>query len=119
MEATIRPENVRPEDEERVHEKLDEKIESAGRSIGGSIGRLIADIRLLYAMLRDKGFQIDWKYKARIIAALIYFIAPIDLIPDFLPGIGYIDDAFVIGLTIKALADLIAAYRAYRGETGT
>ena len=116
MERTIKPEHVTPEDEQRVHEKLDEKLESAGRSLGGSIGRLLADVRLLYAMLRDKSFTIEWKYKARIIAALIYFIAPIDVIPDFIPGLGYIDDAFVIGYTIKGLKDLIEAYKVYRGE---
>ncbi|MCB2155802.1 DUF1232 domain-containing protein [bacterium] len=116
MEHTIRPEDVTPEDEQRVHDRLDEKMASAGEAIGGSVGRLLSNVKLLYAMLRDKGFTIDWTYKAKIIAALLYFIAPIDIIPDFIPGLGYIDDAVVIGYTIKALKDLIEAYKVYRGE---
>lgn len=35
-----------------------------------------------------------------ILAALIYVISPIDLIPDFIPGIGYFDDAAVVTLVL-------------------
>lgn len=42
-----------------------------------------------------------------IIASIIYFVSPIDLIPDFIPVIGYIDDAAVIAFAIKQVtADL-------------
>jgi uncharacterized membrane protein YkvA (DUF1232 family) len=36
-----------------------------------------------------------------VIAALIYFVNPIDLIPDFIPVIGQIDDIIVLGYLIK------------------
>ena len=37
-----------------------------------------------------------------VIAAIIYFVSPIDLIPDMLPG-GFIDDAMVIGFIIAQI----------------
>ncbi len=112
---TVRPEDITPDDEQRVHEKLDGKIESLGRK-GGFIGRLIADAKLFYEMLRDPDFRLEWQDKAKIIACLLYFITPIDLIPDVIPGLGYIDDAVVMGMTIKALSKLMEKFREYRRE---
>lgn len=43
--------------------------------------------------------------KAEIIGALIYVISPIDLIPDVLPFIGFIDDMFVIGAIFHSLVN--------------
>ena len=39
-----------------------------------------------------------------IIGALLYFISPIDLVPDFIIGLGIFDDAAVIGFTLKKLS---------------
>ena len=42
-----------------------------------------------------------------IIAAIIYFVSPFDVIPDWIPVLGHIDDAFVISLALKSVrADL-------------
>jgi len=41
--------------------------------------------------------------KASIAVALLYFISPIDAIPDHIPVIGYADDALVIYATLKAI----------------
>lgn len=42
-----------------------------------------------------------------IIASILYFVSPVDLIPDFVPVIGYLDDAAVIAFAIKQItADL-------------
>ncbi len=117
--TTIRPENihaqeVRPEDEQRVHEKLDAKIKSVAGKPGGMLDKLIADVRTLYDLITDDGFQVEWADKAKIIACLLYFITPIDLIPDFIVGVGYLDDAVVIGYTLKVLSDLVTRYRNYR-----
>lgn len=113
MTTTIRPEDVRPEDERQVHERLDAKIESLGRA-GGMLGKLVDDARTLYALLRDPGFKLEWQDKAKIIACLLYFIMPADAIPDFMLGVGFIDDALVVGLTLRTLASLVERYRAFR-----
>ena len=44
---------------------------------------------------------IPWKSIVFIVAAIIYFVAIVDLLPDFIPGIGYIDDAGVIAFVIS------------------
>lgn len=47
------------------------------------------------------------KYKAIIIGALGYFISPIDLIPDMMPGTGFLDDASVLLYVLSCIADSI------------
>lgn len=53
------------------------------------------------------------KVKAILFAALAYFVLPFDIIPDFLAGIGYTDDAAVLALAISMVAKHITdAHRA-------
>jgi uncharacterized membrane protein YkvA (DUF1232 family) len=44
------------------------------------------------------------KVKATLFAALAYFVMPFDIVPDFLAGIGYTDDAAVLALAISMVA---------------
>jgi len=61
-------------------------------------------IAMVYAM-RDP--EVPLAKKATIAAALLYFVSPLDLIPDFLPG-GYLDDAAVIAAAFKGVQDIIS-----------
>jgi len=56
---------------------------------------------LLYYMLVDH--EIDLRSKATIVAALGYFIFPFDVIPDFLPVIGFTDDLSVLVFSLSTL----------------
>ena len=67
---------------------------------------LTALFRLLRAYIRGEYRDIAWGSVVLVIAAIIYFVSPVDLIPDVLPG-GFIDDAMVIGFIIAQIkADL-------------
>lgn len=48
-----------------------------------------------------------------VVAALIYFVNPCDIIPDFVTGLGFLDDATVVGLVIKSFQDEIELFRQY------
>jgi uncharacterized membrane protein YkvA (DUF1232 family) len=60
---------------------------------------------LLYYVLIDKTVLI--KDKAIIIGALGYFILPFDLIPDFIPVIGFADDLTALVMAVKAVSNNI------------
>src|SRR5574340_343448 len=66
--------------------------------------RLLTRLRLLWMVLRDyvngSYRKLPWKAIAAIVAAALYVISPIDLVPDFLGPIGWTDDALVVALTL-------------------
>ena len=50
--------------------------------------------------------------KAALVATLAYFVLPADLIPDFLPGLGYADDAASLAATMRLVAaHILPAHR--------
>ena len=70
----------------------------------------IGTLEKLVEMLRDEDWRLEGRDRARIIDALAYFVDPDDLIPDKIPGIGYIDDAIMVELVSIELKHEIAAY---------
>ena len=91
---------------EYVEENLWYKLEKVGKKIS-----FAKDIMALFRYMQDS--FVSWHRKAIIIAALIYFISPIDTIPDVAPLFGYLDDLGVITALLKFLgSELIPYYEA-------
>ena len=63
---------------------------------------LTALFRLLRAYIRRDYLDIPWGSIVLVIVAIIYFVSPIDLIPDILP-FGLIDDAAVIAYVVAQI----------------
>ena len=79
----------------------------------GVPARAAKDLRTLVRLSRAWAFReyrrIPWRTVTYVVAAILYFINPIDLVPDMLIGIGFVDDAAVIHAVIQSLhSDLIA-----------
>lgn len=68
---------------------------------------LLAMVRLLRAYHKDEYRDIASQNLLVVVAAIIYFVSPFDVIPDWVPVFGHIDDAFVVRLALKSIgADL-------------
>lgn len=104
----------------------DEQVERAAKHTGRKIGRLEGtgipdsleslwkDIKLLYSMISDvvRGrYKLPYRTIAAIAFTLLYFVNPFDLIPDIIPVVGYIDDAFVVSLCVKFIGTDLEKYR--------
>jgi uncharacterized membrane protein YkvA (DUF1232 family) len=63
------------------------------------------DVHALYLASRDP--RVPWYAKALAVAVAGYAISPIDLIPDFIPVVGYLDDAILLPLGILLVIRLI------------
>jgi len=62
--------------------------------------RLIPRIaKLVYHLLRDP--RVPWTVKAALAGMAAYLASPIDLIPDWIPGAGYLDDVLVVAIGIN------------------
>ena len=81
------------------------------------IGRLWSDLPLLGRLLRAWRAGVYRGLSPRtflaLVGALLYLVSPIDLVPDFIPGIGFIDDAVVLALLVQSLAQDLTAFRVW------
>ena len=88
---------------EYVEDNLWGKLEKTGKRIS-----FAKDILALYKYMRDP--FVKWYRKSIVVAALIYFIMPIDTIPDLTPLFGYLDDLGVITALLKYLGSELMSY---------
>jgi uncharacterized membrane protein YkvA (DUF1232 family) len=81
------------------------------------IGRLWTDLPLLVRLLKawkDGSYRgLSVRTLASLVAALIYVVSPVDLMPDLIPGIGVIDDAAVLVFLLHSMAQDLAAFRVW------
>jgi uncharacterized membrane protein YkvA (DUF1232 family) len=64
--------------------------------------RLLPDVvRLLHRLARDH--ELPRGVRVRLAILLLYLASPIDLIPDFIPVLGYADDAIVVALALRSV----------------
>jgi uncharacterized membrane protein YkvA (DUF1232 family) len=73
----------------------------------------IAQLSKLTAMVEDKDWRLEGEDRKRVLNALAYFADPDDLIPDRVPGIGYLDDAIMVELVVQDLKHEIEAFDAF------
>ncbi len=86
-----------------VEDRLWEKVERSGSKI-----RFANEVKALYRYMTDK--YVPWYRKSIVVAALIYFISPIDAIPDIAPLVGYLDDLGVIAAVIRYMGHELVPY---------
>ncbi|SEQ50196.1 Protein of unknown function [Solimonas aquatica] len=107
---------VKPEDMEKILGKQAkiEKIVSGS----GPLGKLLNDVKLMFSLIRDYANgsyrEVPWASIAAIVGALAYVLSPVDLIPDFIPVVGYMDDAMVVGLCLRLVGEDLAKYAAWK-----
>jgi uncharacterized membrane protein YkvA (DUF1232 family) len=70
----------------------------------------IVQLEQLTGMLTDEDWRLEGKDRTRVLNALVYFVDPDDLIPDRVPGIGYLDDAIMVELVVRELKHELQAY---------
>ena len=86
----------------------------------GPIAEVFHDLKLLLSLVRDyiSGAYREIPYSSIIaaVAGILYFLSPIDFIPDFIPGIGLIDDVFVIGMVLKQIHSDLVKYERWKSN---
>ena len=71
----------------------------------------IGSLETLVGLLTDPVWDMPPEDRPRVIETLAYFAETNDLIPDEIPGLGFLDDAFMIDIVCRDFEDEIEAYR--------
>ena len=84
----------------------DVKVEStprtgAKRTVMGTISELPNFLRLLYGLITDS--RVNAVDKLVVAGAIAYILLPVDVIPDFIPFLGEVDDVFLLILALQRL----------------
>ena len=73
----------------------------------------LADLEVLCSMLDDDEWPLEADDRSRIAAAVGYFAVAKDMIPDKIPGIGFLDDALMAELVSRELKPELDGYREF------
>ena len=94
-----------PKVDRQFHDKL-ARLRATGKASAAMVDRL----QLFWRMLRAPDDQVPWRAKALLMAAVSYFVSPVDLIPDLAGKAGYLDDALVVHAVHRKLRADIDAF---------
>jgi uncharacterized membrane protein YkvA (DUF1232 family) len=109
-----------PEKLRDLASKARRKAESAGRDgvLREFWDTLTTFLRLVRAYARGDYRQIPWETVTLVVAAVLYFLMPIDVIPDVLIGLGFVDDAAVIAWVMKTVGPELGKFRQWEASHG-
>ena len=111
-------EKITPEDLEKVikqSSKIKSKLESNSR-----FEKFLGEGKVMLSLIKDywkKDYtEIPWYALTAIVFALLYVLNPLDLSPDYIPVIGYIDDATVFSFALTLVSKDLTAYRNWKDK---
>jgi len=104
------------EDLEKILEK--EKILEEKFKTHKGLARIWEDFKLLFGIIKDyvngDYKEIPWWSIVAIGVTLLYVINPLDLIPDVIPIVGYVDDATVVAICLKLIDKDLQKYKEWK-----
>lgn len=90
-------------------------------SRSGPLAKFMGDLRLFFDLLgsywRKEYRKVPFWTIAAIVAALLYVLNPFDLVPDFIPFVGLVDDALVVSACLSMIKKDLIAFEEWRMET--
>ena len=106
-------------DKGKTTSKIQEAIKKATAN-KASLNNVWDQIQLFFALAKDyvNGTYTDIPKTSiiAIMAGLLYFISPLDIIPDFIVGLGFLDDAFILGMVYKKVAKELERYQDWKDQ---
>lgn len=113
-----RRKRVTEEDIAKAIKRGKEKIEDLEKDVPKALFSIFQDVKDMWLMLKDywskKYTTLPFSAISAIVVGLLYLISPFDVIFDFIPFVGYIDDLFVLTLALKIIDQDLEKYRVWK-----
>jgi uncharacterized membrane protein YkvA (DUF1232 family) len=109
-------------DADRTRRLVDAAEAKAGLRKGrlrAMFGSLSALLRLVRAWVNGSYRVVPWKSLVMAVGGLIYFVLPLDIFPDFIPLLGFFDDAAVIAYIVRTIQQDLDAFTDWERESKT
>jgi uncharacterized membrane protein YkvA (DUF1232 family) len=90
------------------------KAKSNKSTLGEAWEKLQLLVDLVKAYSKGEYRQVTKSTIITVIGAILYFVSPIDLVPDFIAGLGILDDAAVIGFTLKKVSSELDEFKKWK-----
>ena len=115
-EINKRAKNISREDIEDMLGKENKAKELSEKA--GFLSQYWEDIKTSFAMIRDwfsGGYdKVPTRMVVSLIGAILYFLSPLDIIPDWIPMAGFIDDAAILAFVFKLSEADLKMYRRWK-----
>jgi uncharacterized membrane protein YkvA (DUF1232 family) len=95
--------------------RAERKAEALRSRLPGMVRHVHIGFSLVRDYFRGDYRKLPWWSIASVAAALGYFVTPTDLMPDFLPFIGYVDDAAVLAAVMQSIKQDLKRYCEAKG----
>jgi uncharacterized membrane protein YkvA (DUF1232 family) len=111
--------NALREAQRKAHARDEGRILSGARRVARQtrtlalpafVSERLRELDTLTRMLEDPDWRIEGAHRQRVLEALAYFAEPGDLVPDQIPGLGFLDDAIMVELVVRELRPELDAY---------
>ena len=102
---------------EDLLQRLEHKLKVVPK-IGEKLSHVPVFASMLKSYLKKEYVKAPMGTMIAIVSALAYFVLPVDLIPDFIPGVGYIDEAAVVGACLALVDSDVREYMEWRNANG-
>lgn len=90
----------------------------ASRKLANVLEPIKVSYRLIQAYASGTYRDISLENFGLIVAAIIYFVMPVDALPDFIAGLGFTDDAAVLAWTFKRVSEELNKFVAWESSSG-
>lgn len=102
-----------PDEVDHILRKLERKLSDLPMA-GGMLAYIPTFVSMLRSYIRQEYTALPIGTAISVLSALIYVLLPFDLIPDFIPGLGLLDDALVLTTVMAGVKADVDAYLRWR-----